>query len=161
MSMICILVASDLKVDDSMFKTKVKEEVRKIGIGVFFNDINDLELLSLDNNGYYVACSFADSYVYNNCEGLFLPDNCWVNDYTNLIPFKHRMELISIVIESIMNMCRHVELYIGETGANAIEDFIFCELNLSDFALFMVDKFNCYEFNAFRIHLLKIEVPIA
>ena len=154
MSMICMVVASDLKVESSHFEDVIRENTRRFHLGVFFNDNEDMELLS-DNTEDCIICSLADNEVYNNCDRLMLPDGCWFNGYTNKVPFQLRMSTICSIINDIMSMCNHVELYVGESGANSIDDFVSFDLKLCDFVSFMVRHFNHYSSDAFCFMLNK------
>ena len=153
MSNICILVASDLYIQRAELETQVKQKVNQIGCGVFFDDY-DLFPIHKKNNSF--ICSFSDDYRFDNCEMLLLPDGCWLNGRkTNLVPFLNRMELLGSIIESILDSCKEVELFVGDNGEHMIDEFQPYDVNILDFACFMNQHFNCDRFSAMHLFLYK------
>lgn len=153
MSNICILTASGVKIDRNDLKMLVQQEVNQIDCGVFFGIecIECFEQFSEQYDNSSFICSFSDDYRFDNCEMLLLPDNWWLDDKTNIVPFYTRMELLKQVIEKICKVADKVELYVGDAGGNTIEEFDKVYIEIQSFPNIMNRLFtNTDSFPAFH-----------
>ena len=150
MSNICVLLGFDPQKSHNKIEDYFKLQTREYGIGLFVGKTNIVDNYVKDNT---FVCSFADDNEYDNCEMLLLPDNCYHNGYTNLIPFRARMIGLSRIIEGSLDYFSRIELFVGDVGASMIEEFEPCSISVKQFAEFMDINFNNYNFPAFHLTL--------
>ena len=121
MSRMCIMAVSKLGENPHHLKTFIEQQVTKRGLAVFFSfDYCEPVFEHYGNDS--LLCSIADSYEYDNCEMLLLPDNCMLNGRLNHTPFIQRMEKLSNIIESIKCVSVKIDLLIGYSGTD-YQDF--------------------------------------
>ena len=150
MSNICILLGFEPRKSRGDIEEYFKAQTDNYKIGLFIGESNIVDNCVKDNT---FVCSFADDNEYDNCEMLLLPDNCSHNGYENLIPFKTRMGVLSSIIECASEFFDHIELFIGDAGANTIEEFEPRSVNLKDLSEFLSNNLNDYNFPAYHLIL--------
>ena len=57
----------------------------------------------------------------DNCEMFLLPDNCFYSGKTNPIPFRNRMELLSMTFIALRFFTKSIEVFIGDSGTEYCE----------------------------------------
>lgn len=131
MSKFCIGIIKNKRNPKKDIMRYVYEVVNKEGLGVFFL-IQDVAPFLNNYKQDSIIFSIADNYMFDNCEMLFLADDCYCNGKKNNIPFIERMHTINSIIQSLMDFGEDFELFVGETGAFD-SDFEFIPLNKTIF----------------------------
>lgn len=57
----------------------------------------------------------------DNCEMFLLPDNCFYSGKTNPIPFRNRMEQLSMTFIALRFFSKSIEVFIGDSGTEYYE----------------------------------------
>ena len=79
---------------------------------------------------------------------LLLPDHCWSNGKTNIVPFYERMEALGCVFQEVRALSGVTELFVGNIGAYTISEFEEIHIKTEEFPLFMEKRFNIAESSA-------------
>ncbi len=140
MSKICFLILSCKDADHARMESIVQNQLSKVGYRAFFESSYNEPLLAryMDKS---IACSISDSALYDNCEMLLLPDQCWINGKTNDTSFLYRMKALGKALSEIEKYTETMELYMGESGTDP-EDFDEMIISTIDFPERANDLFN-------------------
>ena len=114
MSTICIAVLQDQKPINQRAKKELCDILQNKGLYCFF-DLKYREPF-LENIGKYQCVSISDDSEFDNCEMFLLPDRCFYNGKTNLLPFSNRMSVLEDVTSVLQKNEYQVEWFIGDSG---------------------------------------------
>lgn len=82
-------------------------------LGAFFPTASNVGLTEYE--GAFV-CSISNDFLYDNCERLLLPDDCWYNGTCSSAPFAERMNSVCDIVRYAADCSGEVELFIGDCG---------------------------------------------
>lgn len=123
MSTVCIGVATKLQPDNvAKCYQDLKAIADKHACGVFF-EIEYQEPFLEHFREASIVFSLSDSFVYDNCEMLMLPDGCFINGRSNPISFKTRMKIILDMAVYLKSYSCCLDFFLGHSG-EPIEAYI-------------------------------------
>lgn len=137
MSKICVLLVKTTE-DEKALCNELTQFVREAGLSLFFYENID-EPFDILYNTEYLRISVSDNEEYDNCEMLFLPDNCYINGMKNSIPYTERIITLSVFLKFISERVEKFELFVGESGA-AYDDYKKVVCGADEFASHMVSN---------------------
>lgn len=79
-----------------------------------------------------IMYSIADTYDYDNCEMLLLPDSCFYNGRSNPVLFQERIRLLQNVLYVILEHSETVDVFIGDSGLT-FSEFIHYDTKIENF----------------------------
>lgn len=132
MSKICIGVISNNSTTIEEIYNQIEPLLKELGLGCFFNLSYNEPALKDYSMKDYLFFSIADSFEYDNCEMLLLPDECLFNNRRNPIPFTERLTQFKSILELIFNIVPKVELFIGDSGT-LLDEFQEKRISITDF----------------------------
>lgn len=151
MSKICVICVPSIIDNKNYFISRIKQIVDHYGSGCFI--LEKIEEPFFDYNNSEFIISFSDSYVYDNCEMLLLPDNCTYNGKTNKTPFCDRMAMIRDVAAFLRQAAFHVELYVGDSGTE-YDDYLCHKCRPYSIPDVMCEYLNDSNFHAHNLHIV-------
>ena len=89
-------------------------------IGAFFPTASNVGLTEYEDA---FVCSISDDFLYDNCERLLLPDDCWYNGTCSSAPFAERMNSVCDIARYAADCSGEVELFIGDCGQCPLTEF--------------------------------------
>ena len=142
MSKICFLIIKDQFLDDEKrMLSGLKTFVKKHGFGAFFYKGNDIEpQLKIDCDS--IVISFADDFLYDNCERFLLLDTFCYNGKNNSIPFAKRMKLLQESVCFLASFSCKLELFLGLSGT-LYEEYQHVSCTLDDFYDTICEYYPC------------------
>lgn len=131
MSKLCIAIFNNFPGIGNT-KKQIDLLLNSFNLGIFYEQSNDEPVLSEFQNKSNIICSLSDNCIYNNCEMLLLPDNCFLNGKSNAVPFQERLSQIEEILKAILNNAQKIDLFIGDSGANW-DDYVHYDINIHEF----------------------------
>ncbi len=155
MSKNCFIVFSktETETDSESFKERIASIINDFGLGIFF-DFNYSDPILSHYNEASIICSIADNQQFDNCEMLFLPDNCLFNGKSNTYSFYVRMQQIALLFSAFSVPC--FELLIGTSGT-AYEDYKIVQTAIELFPAAITKEIMKYELPPLHFYLLNTE----
>lgn len=140
MSKICIVILNDIS-DYKYAKENICKIINDRGYGVFFEfDYQEPFIYRyMQKNSLFFSIS--NNNKYDNCDMLFLPDNCSINDRKNDKSFFERMCEISEMLKSILFCSSNMEMFLGDSGTEFYE-FTTIYTKMTDFPFVIEREFN-------------------
>ena len=133
MSKICLLVISNSGCEEKhLLKEEINSQISDAGYATFFQ-LGYYEPLLNHYSKNTLICSIADNNSFDNCEMLWLPDNCSLNGRENTSLFFDRMSALSNSFSHIIKHTGQLELFVGYSGSE-YEDFTHIRIKCSEFA---------------------------
>lgn len=132
MSKICIAVLTqNTNCDSECIQKRATNIAVANNFGVFFSLQYEEPFLSSYNIPHQIV-SFADSFEYDNCEMLLLPNHAVFNGKTNDTSLIERLQKICLVLNELSQF-GNVELFVGDSGTSYSE-FVEKNICLNEFA---------------------------
>lgn len=91
-------------------------------------------LSKFDLSEYFVI-SISDNKIYDNCELLLLPDNCYLNGEKSNNPFDNRMRKLKNVLDVFLTFTSEIHLFIGDSGV-LFEELMHLNITLDKFCMY-------------------------
>ena len=113
MSKICLITAQNVQMSPDSLRRRIVDLLAERNIGAFFPTASNVGLTEYE--GAFV-CSISDDFLYDNCERLLLPDDCWYNGTCSSAPFAERMNSVCDIVRYAADCAGEVELFIGDCG---------------------------------------------
>ena len=113
MSKICLITSQNVQMSPDSLRRRIVDLSAERNIGAFFPTASNVGLTEYE--GAFV-CSISDDFLYDNCERLLLPDDCWYNGTCSSAPFAERMNSVCDIVRYAADCSGEVELFIGDCG---------------------------------------------
>ena len=91
MSKICLITAQNVQMSPDSLRRRIVDLSAERNIGAFFPTASNVGLTEYE--GAFV-CSISDDFLYDNCERMLLPDDCWYNGTCSSALFAERMNSV-------------------------------------------------------------------
>lgn len=113
MSKICLITAQNVQMSPDSLRRRIVDLLAERNIGAFFPTASNVGLTEYEDA---FVCSISDDFLYDNCERLLLPDDCWYNGTCSSAPFAERMNSVCDIVRYAADCSGEVELFIGDCG---------------------------------------------
>lgn len=140
MSSICVGIVKIEKIDGE-FKKTIIEFIENSGWGIMFNSDASI-LYSRKHHENELTFDISDFPNYRNCERLFCPDGCTINDEINRSALNERLTFLQNVIVLCLNFVDNLEMFISGDDNNDINDFSLYEIYPSEFVGLILSLYN-------------------
>ena len=131
MSKICLITAQNVQMSPDSLRRRIVDLSAERNIGAFFPTASNVGLTEYEDA---FVCSISDDFLYDNCERLLLPDDCWYNGTCSSAPF---------------------ELFIGDCGQCPLTEFEPASVRLECLHENLVRMFNDYNAPQERIRIIR------
>ena len=122
MSRICIGVLDGCAVNFQALAAELQDSLEQCDVSVSYGVSYNEPFLDYYRDKKIITLNFVDNRTCDNCEMLFLADNCSYNGTENVTPFHERMRNVATILTRILNCCPSIDLYIGDSGMQ-IDEF--------------------------------------
>lgn len=152
MSKICLITAQNVQMSPDSLRRRIVDLSAERNIGAFFPTASNVGLTEYE--GAFV-CSISDDFLYDNCERLLLPDDCWYNGTCSSAPFAERMNSVCDIVRYAADCSGEVELFIGDCGQCPLTGFEPASVRLECLHENLVRMFNDYNAPQARIRIIR------
>lgn len=152
MSKICLITAQNVQISPDSLRQQIVDLAAERNIGAFFPTASSVGLT--EYKGAFV-CSISDDLLYDNCERLLLPDDCWYNGTYSSTPFAERMDSVRDIVRCVSDCSDEVELFIGDCGQCPLAEFEPVSVRLECLHENLVRMFNDYNAPQVRIRIIR------
>ncbi len=155
MSKLCIgLIKKPFGIADCSLKEQISLLLNKYNLGVFFKLSYFEPFLKEYNTDECIIFSIVDNNSFDNCEMLFLPDNCYFNVKTNGLSFNERMAILKAACENILQYESKMEIFIGNSGAE-FSEYEHISVDPINFEKILIESLNVFDVPSlhFSIHI--------
>lgn len=149
MSKICLVTSKNIHMQNNILRQKIVELAAARKIGAFFPSVISAGLIVAEKGG--LLCSITDTFSYDNCERLLLPDNCWYNGTRSSTPFSERIKAICDIVRYIESQSDKVEMYIGDCGQCTLSEFVRLNIQIRYLQEILIHELNT--FDAMSLHI--------
>lgn len=153
MSKICLITAQNVQISPDSLRQRIVALAAEKNIGVFFPTASSVGLMEYEGRAF--MCSISDDFLYDNCERLLLPDNCWYNGTCSSTPFAERMNSVCDVVRCAADCSTEVELFIGDCGQCPLAEFEPVSMRLECLHENLARMFNDYDAPSARIIIIR------
>lgn len=111
MSKICLITAQNVQMSPDSLRRRIVDLSAERNIGAFFPTTSNVGLTEYEDA---FVCSISDDFLYDNCERLLLPDDCWYNGTCSSAPFAERMNSVCDIVRYAADYQKRISKAIRE-----------------------------------------------
>lgn len=135
MSKICLCVLQGVGAQENEITELINPLLHKHSVFLFSDVIYQEPFLDTIDRRKSIVFSISEDNVYDNCDFLFLPDNCSINGFKNPSSFYDRMKRVQYILTGLSKFCSIMELFVGDSGCG-YDEYEECKINICNFADF-------------------------
>ena len=132
MSKICIGVLTINDSQPSILLEQLHSLLERYELTIFSELVYEEPFLNQYHMENVFVFSISDSKLYDNCEMLLLPDNCFLNGEKNDTPFEKRMRYLEEILLELLKNNDRIDMFIADSGTQ-FDEFEDIHIGISDF----------------------------